>query len=178
MWDEPWQEGMVGGLDALPGEDGTASILVIACTDPGVAGVLARFEAQGAKIWRAPGNRACSTLPGRRPLAARALAGVRDVIVMGHSQCGWVREHQPATPACEGRERGMAHILANVLRAANARSSAMQNVLDQLHVLARRPDVNRGVELGQVRLHGWLYLEETGGLLRYDSVAGRFVPMG
>ncbi|MBC7923182.1 MAG: hypothetical protein H7Z75_19050 [Ferruginibacter sp.] len=120
--------------------------------------------------------------------AVRVL-GIRDIIVCGHSHCGAM--HGLLHP----ETLGSLPLVSNWLRHAEATrrivhekrpeetgedrvlDAAKENVLVQLENLRTHPCVVEGLALGQLRLHGWLYEIETGGVLAHHPVQKQFLPV-
>jgi carbonic anhydrase len=107
---------------------------------------------------------------------------VQNIIVCGHSHCGAIRglyeepteearhlrqwlelAREAALPVCESPE---------ALRRVEQRSIVLQ-----LERLLGYPMVARRVERGELFLHGWYYVIESGQVLVLEAETGRFVPL-
>ncbi len=116
--------------------------------------------------------------------------GVRDLVVMGHSQCGamiaalspelavgmpsvqsWLRH---AAPALDALERHYTH-----LGSERNRLSALiqENVLVQLERVRTHPAVAKALAAGRLELHGWVFDIETGKVFRYSAPDDAFLPL-
>jgi carbonic anhydrase len=108
---------------------------------------------------------------------------VREIVICGHSHCGamqgllnpdalkglpavaeWLTHARALLPALEGKPKD--ELLEQAIEA---------NVLLQLEHLRTHPPVIEALAKRKLRLHGWVYHFETGEVLVYDPVAGRFV---
>jgi carbonic anhydrase len=118
---------------------------------------------------------------------AVGVLGVAEVIVCGHTDCGvmkgvinpeplepltsvsaWLNYAQPARKAAAAREptqTGSEFLL----------SVTEHNVTEQLKNLRTHPMVAARLELGDLRLHGWVYDLGEGVVTAYDSDLGTFV---
>lgn len=152
--------------------------LVLACSESCLDAALSEFAPGQALIWRTPGNAvALDPSGGRGPLAAALRSGLRNLVVLGHSRCGWVeRQVRDARPATCGED--IDRILGNIRLAQRLKAEAMNNIVGQLEALRGIPDVAEAVHSGGLSLHGWLYLDETGLFMSYDDDSGCFVPAG
>lgn len=152
--------------------------LVLACSECCLDAALSVFAPGQALIWRTPGNEvALDPLDGRGPLAAALRSGIRNLVVLGHSRCGWVeRQVREARPARSGE--AIDRILGNIRLAQRVKAEAMNNIVGQLEALRGIPAVAEAVHSGGLSLHGWLYLDETGLFMSYDDESGCFVPTG
>ncbi len=115
--------------------------------------------------------------------------GVRDIVVCGHSQCGamhgllqpdalarlpemrrWLKH---AERTSEIIRQKYAHLSGEALLTATVE----ENVLVQIEQLRSHPSVAAGLARGELRLYGWVYKLETGGVFNYDPAAGQFVAL-
>ena len=108
-------------------------------------------------------------------LASALRAGVRSLVVLGHSRCEWV-EHQGGEADADAAVAGMDRLLRNVRQVQRSKAMAAENVVSQLEAIRGLPGVEKALRSGRLTLHGWLYLDETGLFMRYED--GRFVPAG
>lgn len=115
--------------------------------------------------------------------------GVRDIIVCGHSDCGamkallhpekldsmpnvaaWLRHsHAAKCVVCDAYPDLDDH--------ASVRALALENVVAQINHLRTHPSVAAAIAQGRVSLHGWFFEIDSGSILAYDGVSGRFVPV-
>ncbi|GBD36885.1 Carbonic anhydrase [bacterium HR36] len=115
---------------------------------------------------------------------------VRNIVVMGHTQCGAVRallqlEAVRAQLPClcqylqaAARVPALAQVrAADVPPEQQFRLAVYQNVLVQLDNLLTHPAVAAAVARGQLALHGWVYHIETGAIHAYQHSTGRFLPL-
>jgi carbonic anhydrase len=116
--------------------------------------------------------------------------GVKEIIIIGHSQCGAMKglmyldataEQMPLVAqwlqhASEVRERvlkGFQH----VDEATRLQKAGHENVKQQLEHLASYGVIREGLARGSLRLHGWYFELETGTMYTYDAVADAFEPL-
>lgn len=119
---------------------------------------------------------------------AVAVLGVQHVVVCGHTDCGamkgaldttalndlphvreWLDHARSAVEIVKGR-RGCCG-------AAELAELTEENVLVQLQHLRTHPVVAARLRNGQIQLHGWVYVIETGEVVCYDEEADRFLPL-
>jgi carbonic anhydrase len=115
---------------------------------------------------------------------------VKTIIVCGHSNCGGCS----ALYADDDFFRGIPHtrkwlelaapIKQKVLaQLPNAEFGAREwlteqyNVVEQINHLLTYPFVKARYDAGELQLHGWYYIIETGEIFQYDSEKGFFVLM-
>jgi carbonic anhydrase len=106
---------------------------------------------------------------------------VRDIIVCGHSHCGAVRAlYEDPHPELPNLERWLQFARDAVLPVTATeealRRTEQRSVVLQLERLLGYPMVARGVERGEVFLHGWHYTIEDGRILVLDVERGIFEP--
>jgi carbonic anhydrase len=113
---------------------------------------------------------------------------IRDVIVCGHTYCGAMAallrpqsaEDMPAVQkwisfARQAKRRiGKEHtaVFDNHLREAVA-----ENVKLQLEHLRTYPCIQKGMNAGSIRLHGWVYEIENGDVVSYDEGGNRWLSL-
>ena len=107
-------------------------------------------------------------------------AGVRDIVVCGHSHCGAIRalyeDPSPDTPHMNGWLALARDAALPVTVSADALMRTEQrSVVLQLERLMGYPMVAQRVEQGALFLHGWHYLIEEGRVLTLDVGSGRFI---
>ena len=116
---------------------------------------------------------------------------VSDIVICGHSQCGamgalladtpldpsmphlrdWLKL---ASPVLETMKTNYAHLTE---KSARESAAAEENVLFALENLQSYPAVQRGLEAGTLRLHGWFFKIATAQLFAYDPSVQQFQPL-
>jgi len=115
---------------------------------------------------------------------ALAKLDVRCIVVCGHSNCGamaavvgqvdvsdlkevrqWLRHAEPV-------QRELWH--SGLEGAALVRAAVHGNVLVQIEHLRTHPTVQERLARGDLEIYGWVFDIETGDVLGYDPVNGRF----
>ncbi len=105
---------------------------------------------------------------------------VRHIVVCGHSHCGAIRalydDVSPETPHIN-RWLDLARdaVLPVTPSAEALRRTEQRSIVLQLERLMTYPMVARGVQAGQLYLHGWHYLIEDGRVMVLDLSSGAFV---
>ena len=66
---------------------------------------------------------------------------------------------------------------ADMQAAARLQDRVCQHVAGQFRNLETNPIIRRALACGHLRLHGWVYLDPSGMILRYDSHSDRFTPL-
>lgn len=112
---------------------------------------------------------------------------VKDVIVCGHSHCGAMKGlinteallELPATAAWLRHAEPTWNILIDKYRDRTGEelleATVEENVLVQLENLRTHPAVSNGLERGTLKLHGWVYIIESGAVFAYDPSEGQFL---
>ena len=108
--------------------------------------------------------------------------GVSELVILGHSQCEYVRE---ATPLPAARERDRAEdspnfydqLIQRVIVRQKSLATAQRNVAEQLSRLSEESCIQRAVAEDRLRLIGMFYLAESDLLLMLDEQSGEFVPL-
>jgi carbonic anhydrase len=119
---------------------------------------------------------------------AVAALKVKDIVVMGHSNCGamkaiasgqpldslpavshWLRYSDAAKAVNQAREYGSDDEKLTAL--------VHDNVVAQISNLKTHPTVALALEQGQLDLHGWVYDIEPGVIDAYDGLSRTFVPL-
>lgn len=120
---------------------------------------------------------------------AVAALRVRDIIVCGHSNCGAMQavldpasvESLPAMKAWISHARETGRIIQENYSHLHGKdrlhATVEENVLVQLENLRTHPSVAAAMERGELRIHGWVYLIQTGEVFAYDPVQAQFVPL-
>lgn len=118
---------------------------------------------------------------------AVAVLGVKDIVVMGHTDCGamkgamnpeavahlpsvknWLSFAEAAAAGVPESDRSCPETLLKVTEA---------NVLLQLDHLKTHDAVAEKLSAGQIGLHGWVYHIATGDVTSYDEERGAFVSL-
>jgi carbonic anhydrase len=156
---------------------------LITHTEPGELFVLRNAGNLVPPYWTAQGGEAATI-----EFAVAGL-GTRDVIVCGHSHCGAVEallrpEYACGLPAlrawlrhAEAARRVLAEEGADHAGGDRLLAAVQENVLAQLVNLCTHPVVAERLARGELRVHGWVFLLETGEVLAHDSERRRFVPV-
>ena len=110
------------------------------------------------------------------------MLGVKDIVVCGHSDCGTIRAlFTPLAVDAPHITRWLELARPAVKDPAktpdNLRIAEMRSVVLQLERLLTFPMVRERVERGDLCLHGWYYVIETGQVLGLDTVSGEFRPL-
>lgn len=120
---------------------------------------------------------------------AVAVLGVKDIIVCGHSDCGAMKAIlKPETLAelpsvsawlkhAESTRRVVRDNFGHLEGRARIQAAIEVNVLMQMDHLRTHPAVAARLAKGDLRLHGWVYDLETGGVSAFDEVTRAFVPL-
>jgi carbonic anhydrase len=115
---------------------------------------------------------------------------VRDIVVLGHSDCGAIkalyeeRDHFAATPHIgpwlRHGDRTMAVVKANYPELSPEERygiTAKENVLLQVENLRTYPVVRKAAREGRLHVHAWYFEIGTGTVLRYSPERGQFEPI-
>lgn len=120
---------------------------------------------------------------------AVAALGVKDIIVCGHSHCGAVKgilnpelvTPYPAVAAwlshAESTRRIVRDNYGHLSEDELLTVAVEENVLVQLENLRTLPAVGSRLARGDLHLHGWVYVLETGQVFAYDAEAGQFAKL-
>ena len=120
---------------------------------------------------------------------AVAVLGVKDIIICGHSHCGAMRGllNPETTQSLPDFSSWLAHaemtrriILDNYSHLSGdalLNATVEENVLVQLENLRTMPVVGSRLVKGDLHLHGWVYIIETGIVFAYDIDRGQFVKL-
>ena len=117
--------------------------------------------------------------------------GVSDIVICGHTQCGAMAalvggiphaEHQPHLAEWLEQSRSVRDAVARNYPEIQDRSDiellmAEENVLFGLENLKTYTVVQRALDSGKVRLHGWMFQIRTAKLFAYSSESGQFEPL-
>jgi carbonic anhydrase len=148
--------------------------VLVTCTEPCLdRGLLRRVQTGPVAVLRRPG---AAVVP--YPWADDAadwrhfldVLKVRDVVVCGHTRCGCL----PPPRAAEVRVGGVYH---RVRQAAGSCARAQADVLAQVRHLKSYPAVKAAIGRGALRLHAWVYLDETGMVVAHAGPGDGFVPL-
>lgn len=120
---------------------------------------------------------------------AVAALGVRHVIVCGHSHCGAMKgllhpelvHGMPRVASWLAHAEAAQSILAerhdNLDDDERLLQAAKENVVVQMANVGTYPSVCARRSRGELQIHGWFYLIETGEVLSYEPQRGDFVPL-
>lgn len=120
---------------------------------------------------------------------AVAALGVRHVVVCGHSHCGAMKgllhpelvHGMPRVASWLAHAEAAHSILAerhgNLTEDERLLQAAKENVVVQMANLGTYPSVCARRARGELQIHGWIYLIETGEVLSYEPQSGDFVPL-
>lgn len=115
--------------------------------------------------------------------------GVRDIIVCGHSHCGAMKglldpsqvQKLPSVASwlahAEATRRIVTENYGDLSKEQQLDAAIEENVLVQLENLRTLPCVASRLVKGDLHLHGWVYVIESGEVFAYDSSMGQFVPL-
>ncbi len=108
---------------------------------------------------------------------------VQNIIVCGHSHCGAIRglyEPPPAeaTHLTAWLELARGAALRERMSTEVLRRVEQRSIVLQLERLMGYPMVERQVHAGDLFLHGWYYVIESGQVLVLDAESGQFSPLG
>lgn len=183
---EPWEEGS---------QERNPKILFITCSDlPVTPHLLLRCGSGEVYMLRNAGNLVPSYHHGSNGEAATIeyalrVVKVSHIIVCGHSLCGAMdclmnpekMEQLPALKNWLSQAQATRTFIQkefdHLKRESLVAKAIGENVRVQLHNLQTHPTVVERISLGQVKLHGWIYHHESGGLWFYDSEAQSFLPL-
>lgn len=170
-------------------------VLMITCSDSRILPeLLTQADAGDLFVLRNAGNivpahgAACGGEQATIEYAVAAL-GVRHVIVCGHSHCGAMKgllhpelvHGMPRVASWLAHAEAAQSILAeqqgNLTEDERLLRAAKENVVVQMANLATYPSVCARRARGELQVHGWFYLIETGEVLTYEPKRGGFVPL-
>lgn len=170
----------------------TPDCLLVACSDSRVApNLFASTDPGDLFVVRNVGNFVTPFDVGGGAGAAVEFAtqvlGVRDIVVVGHSNCGAMHAlleggiPSTAPTLALWLERGRSSVARMVEPIApdlppHDRLSQI-NVLQQLRNLMTYPDVRERVEAGRLRLHAWWFDIANAEVLAWHEPVGRFEPI-
>ncbi|MEV7106160.1 carbonic anhydrase [Streptomyces atroolivaceus] len=105
--------------------------------------------------------------------------GVTDIVVCGHSHCGAVGalvrgDDLTAVPAVRDWLAHSTPRPGGAVEDPSVAEGVKNHVLTQLLRLRSYPCVERGLDEGHLRLHGWFYEVHTGAVLAHDSSSDTF----
>ncbi len=120
---------------------------------------------------------------------AVSVLGVKDIIICGHSHCGAMRgllypESVALLPDvlswlshAEMTRRIISDNYNHLHGEALLNATIEENVLVQLENLRTFPVIGSHLVKGDLHLHGWVYVIETGQVFAYDVASGQFVKL-
>ena len=115
--------------------------------------------------------------------------GIEHIIICGHSYCGAMKgllhpDSLADLPAvghwikhAEATRQVIEHKCNHLDGDMRVIEAAKENVLVQLNNLRTLPAVSAKLSTGQVQLHGWVYMIESGEVLSYDDSQKEFYPL-
>lgn len=115
--------------------------------------------------------------------------GVKDIVVCGHSGCGALQamlhpEKMAKLPLvknwlhhAEATRRIMEENYGQLTGAEQLEVAIREHVLVQIEHLQTHPAVAVKLQRGELALHGWVYLIESGEILAYSSEDGGFASL-
>jgi carbonic anhydrase len=115
--------------------------------------------------------------------------GVKHIIVCGHSHCGAMtslldRETLDRLPAvagfllyAEAARRNLKTKYPRLEGEERITRLVKENVLVQLNHLRSLGSVAAAIRHGDLQVHGWVFMIETGEVLAYDAVTKQFTPV-
>lgn len=122
---------------------------------------------------------------------AVSVLAVRDLVVLGHSQCGGIRSLLEGPPATDAPMRFLTSWMTLAHEARIAATTApllppaeRQTLCERLAIrvslrnLLTFPTIRERVDRGELRLHGWHFDLHDGVLTMFDSASHRFLPIG
>jgi len=107
---------------------------------------------------------------------------VQNIIVCGHSHCGAIRGLYEPPPAEATHLAAWLELARDAVLPVRESPEALRRVEQrsivlQLERLLSYPMVASRVEQGELFLHGWYYVIESGQVLVLEANTGRFVPL-
>jgi carbonic anhydrase len=120
---------------------------------------------------------------------AVSVLGVQDIIVCGHSHCGAMQgllnpdliQSLPDVSAwllhAEMTRRIIKDNYSQLEGEALLNATIEENVLVQIENLRTLPSVGSRLVRGDLHLHGWVYVIETGEIFAYDVEVGQFAKL-
>lgn len=120
---------------------------------------------------------------------AVSVLGVKDIIICGHSHCGAMRgllypESVASLPDvsswlshAEMTRRIISDNYGHLDGEALLTATIEENVLVQLENVRTLPAVGSRLVKGDLHLHGWVYIIETGKVFAYDVETAQFVKL-
>jgi carbonic anhydrase len=115
--------------------------------------------------------------------------GVKDIIICGHSHCGAMLGllHPESVASLPDMSSWLSHAemtrriiqdnYSHLEAEALLTATIEENVLVQLEHLRTLPVVGSRLVRGDLHLHGWVYVIETGAVFAYDVESGQFVKL-
>ncbi len=170
--------------------------LFVACSDSRVVPeLLTQREPGDLFVIRNAGNIIPSYGPASGGVSASieyavAALGVENLVVCGHSDCGAMKailreeklDKMPAVQSWIKHSAAAKEIVEATLphsagEAARLDALVHENVLCQLRNVQTHPTVAARLATGRLKLYGWVYDIENGGVDAFDEEEGRFVPL-
>lgn len=156
---------------------GTA--LVLACSEPVIAErLLPRLGPWPLHVWRSPGPLLAAPKGSAADLESmleKTLEqhDVREIVVCGHTGCRWLKrlwegwseeQGQDLSPAAAKLREAVRRQAAGGSPDQTARTLAEQHVAAQIEHLKGYPAVVRRLAEGALRLHAWIFDEQSAAL--------------
>jgi carbonic anhydrase len=119
---------------------------------------------------------------------AVAALGVSHIVVCGHTDCGAMKgaihvdelDAMPHVKVWLGHCRGATEVVkqkCGEVTDEHLLQVTKENIVLQLQNLRTHPAVASYLAVGKIKLHGWLYDIETGGVVCYDGKKDDFLPI-
>lgn len=115
--------------------------------------------------------------------------GIQDIIVCGHSRCGAIKgllqprslTNMPCVSRWLQHAEAARQVITETCPDLNEEEQLLeatkQNVLVQINNLCTYPSVYARSAHGRLKIHGWIYMVETGEVLVHDPDSGQFHPL-
>ena len=154
--------------------DSRVAVNVFASTDPGdlfvlrnVGNIIPPYEEDAAE---------CHYAGAAIDFALKALQ-VKHIIICGHSECGaMIAIHQGLKKVqSENLKEWLKYGMENTLQAADHNSLSQQNVLFQIENLKSYPEVQKALNAGAVKLHGWWFELKKADVFAYSEQDESFI---
>lgn len=184
----PWLIDPNRRCDDDPIRQSPGRALLIACSDCSLdRRLVTRMVSDSVMVYGSPANCVpCHVSRGDEPPTPfeqlLTSATITDVVVCGHSRCHTVRSSLEASPRLfHGTPGAASHpgdrLGDNIRQGARLLNWVKKQTLVELGHLRTYASIAEGERSGAVTLHAWVYLDETGMILRYRQSDARFVPL-
>lgn len=123
---------------------------------------------------------------------AVSVLGVKDIIICGHTHCGaieatvdrnkldvpeLVHTKKWLSLADAPRAQAMLALGSNAPKESIYRLTEKLSVVSQLKNLVTYPSVKKGLDSGDISIHGWIFDLETGEISYYNAESSQFEPL-